>query len=288
MGGAFQVSREIFENEVWSDVVKFRIFFYILGNAVFSKEGVDKAGIRIERGQYLRSMRNLQDDLSYREGRGNALKKYPLTTIQRKIKSLEKEGRINTKSTEYGTLFTVVNYATYQGFEHYQNQSVEQQRNSDGTVMEQRRNNNKKVKKDKNVNKKDYTSKIKDLLPVFSSIENFNQLNKKYWDAIRETRKTGSVSKSVIYNNMTKWQKYDLTVIEYALKTHVESHKGKKEDYTIGIMRNTSKEEAAERLRSGVKPYKNNVVQIPSYGGESDGKSNEQHSNEFGNVKLYK
>jgi len=144
--GAFQVSRGIFENEIWTDVVKFRIFFYILGKAVFSKDGIKQAGIHIERGQYLRSLRNLQDDLSYKEGRGNAIKKYPLTTIQRKIKSLEKEGRITTKSTEYGTLFTVVNYALYQSLDNYKNKSMEQQWNSDGTAMEQQWNNNKNVK----------------------------------------------------------------------------------------------------------------------------------------------
>lgn len=98
---------------------------------------------------------------------------------------------------------------------------------------------------------KDYTSKIKDLLTVFSSIKNFNQLNKEYWDVIRETRKTGSVAKSVIYNNMVKWQKYDPVVIEYALKEHIAQHKGKKEEYTVGIMRNTSKEEAKKGLSEG-------------------------------------
>ncbi len=151
--GAFQVSRTIFENDVWTDVVKFRLFFYILGKATFSENGIKHAGIHLERGQYLRSLRSLQDDLAYREGRGNAEKKYPLTTIQRKIKSLEKEGRITTKSTEYGTLFTVVNYALYQGLGNYKNDSVEQQWNSDGTVTEQRWNNNKKEKKEKNDNK---------------------------------------------------------------------------------------------------------------------------------------
>ncbi|MBU9711098.1 hypothetical protein [Evansella tamaricis] len=146
MKGAFQISREIFENPIWNDPVKFRIFFYIIGNAVFSQEGIEHAGMHLKRGQFLRSLRNLQDDLSYKEGRGNALKKYPLTTIQRKLKSLEKEEKITMKCTEYGTLFTVVNYALYQSFDHYKNPSVEQIRNSDGTVMEQRWNNNKNVK----------------------------------------------------------------------------------------------------------------------------------------------
>lgn len=149
--GAFQISRTIFENDLWADVIKFRLFFYIVGKAVFSDNGIMHAGIHLERGQYLRSLRNLQDDLAYREGRGNAVKKYPLTTIQRKIKSLEKEERITTKSTEYGTLFTVVNYALYQGFDNYKNNSMEQQRYSDGTEMEQRWNNNKNVKNVKNV-----------------------------------------------------------------------------------------------------------------------------------------
>src|SRR5690625_2951375 len=87
-----------------------------------------QAGIRIERGQYLRSLRNLQDDLSYREGRGNAVKKIPLETLRRKIKSLEKEGRITIKSTEYGTLFTVVNYALYQSLDNYKKERSEERR----------------------------------------------------------------------------------------------------------------------------------------------------------------
>src|SRR5690625_2327679 len=90
---------------------------------------------------------------------------------------------------------------------------------------------------------KDHTAKIKDLLPVFSPINNFIELNKRYWDVIRETRKTGRIAESVIYNNMNKWTKYDLSVVEYALKSHIDSHAGKREEYTLGIMRNTKKED---------------------------------------------
>lgn len=162
MKGAFQISREIFDNEIWADAFKFRIFFYLLGNAVFSQEGIKQAGIHIERGQYLRSLRNLQDDLSYKEGRGNAVKKIPLETLRRKIKSLENEGRIKTKSTEYGTLFTVVNYAKYQGFDHYSKQSMSQQWDSDETAMSQQWDNNKNVKEcSKNEKEKNKRSKLK-------------------------------------------------------------------------------------------------------------------------------
>jgi hypothetical protein len=78
--GAFQTSREIFENPIWTDVVKFRIFFYIYGNAVFAKEGVTVADVHVGRGQYLRSYRNLQKDLAYTEKR--AVKQYSLHTIK--------------------------------------------------------------------------------------------------------------------------------------------------------------------------------------------------------------
>jgi hypothetical protein len=150
VNGAFQTSREIFESTIWTDVVKFRIFFYIYGNAVFAKEGTNVAGIHLNRGQYLRSYRNLQNDLAFKEKR--SYKIYPLTTLQRKINELVQEKRIEIQGTDYGTLFTVVNYDEYQGFERYEKSLVERNRNGTGTEPEQYRNNNKKDKKDKKDN----------------------------------------------------------------------------------------------------------------------------------------
>ncbi|MFB4471740.1 DNA replication protein DnaD [Oceanobacillus caeni] len=120
-----------------------------------------------------------------------------------------------------------------------------------GQYKEEEKEEEEYKEKDKD---KYYTAKIKDLLPVFSPITNFNKLNKKYWDVIRETRKTGNIAKSVIYNSMKKWEKYDPVVIEYALKTHIDAHQGKREEYTIGIMRKTTKEEALDRMN--VIPFK--------------------------------
>lgn len=152
MGGAFLTSREIFDNPIWQDVQKFRIFFYIYGNAVFAEEGVRIGDLTVNRGQFLRSYRNLAKDLEYIENR--AVKSYSVSTISRKVDNLVKENRLKVEDTEFGTLFTVVNYQQYQGFEQYKRGNLEQTRNSDGTEMEQRRNNNKKVIKDKKVNKK--------------------------------------------------------------------------------------------------------------------------------------
>lgn len=145
-----------------------------------------------------------------------------------------------------------------------------------------------KVKESKvNKTKEDYTSKIKDLLPDFSSITNFNELNKKYWDVIRETRKNGKVAKSVIYNAMDKWKKYDPIVIEYALKSHIDMHAGKKEEYTLGIMRNTKKEEAVDRMNR-ISAFKGNVVQMPKYEVTKDESRNGTDSKSSGNVQLFR
>ncbi len=284
--GAFQTSRSIFESDIWNDVTKFRLFFYIYGNAVFAKEGTTVAGMKLERGQYLRSYRNLRDDLEFVENR--SIKKYSLSVIKRKVDQLIKENRLKIEDTELGTLFTVVNYESYQGLDNYKNGNLERRKNADGTGMERSENNNKNGNKDKNdKNVKDYTSKIKDLLPVFSSITNFNELNKKYWDLIRETRKNGNVAKSVIYNNMYKWKKYDPVVIEYALKSHIDMHAGKKEEYTLGIMRNTKKEEAVDRMNR-ISGFKGNVVQMPKYEVTKDESRNGTDSKSSGNVRLFR
>jgi len=151
-GGAFQTSREIFDNPIWTDVVKFRIFFYVYGNAVFSKAGTTVAGVYLKRGQFLRSYRNLANDLAYVEKRHQ--KKYSLNTIRNKIEQLVKEKRIKIESTDYGTLFTVVNYDEYQGFERYSKRMSDTATDTPSdTVREhqviQQVNNNKNVKNDK-------------------------------------------------------------------------------------------------------------------------------------------
>ncbi|MBC1783140.1 hypothetical protein HCA14_12440 [Listeria welshimeri] len=151
MKGAFQMSREIFENDIWSDVIKFRLFFYIVGNAVFSENGVMKGGIQIGRGQYLRSFRNLREDLLYYDN--NAEKFYSLSTIKEKIDELVREERLEITTTKLGTLFTVRNYALYQDLNNYSGTSSERLPNSHRTATEQLPNNKKNVKKDKNDNK---------------------------------------------------------------------------------------------------------------------------------------
>ncbi|MCX67271.1 hypothetical protein DXP70_08165 [Listeria monocytogenes] len=159
MKGAFQMSREIFDNDIWTDIIKFRIFFFIVGNAVFSENGVTKGGIQVGRGQYLRSFRNLREDLVYYDN--NAEKLYSLNTIKTKIDELVTENRLQIKTTKLGTLFTVCNYALYQDLSNYKADSTERQKNSHRTATEQPQNNNKNVKNEKNDKKDNNTRRNK-------------------------------------------------------------------------------------------------------------------------------
>lgn len=116
--GVFQTDRAIFNNPIWKCPAKFRLFFLIYGNAVFLPEGVIKGNIYIGRGQFLRSYRNLAEDLEYFENR--SLKKYSISYIKKLIDELVKEKRLELEDTELGTLFTVLNYEQYQGFERFE------------------------------------------------------------------------------------------------------------------------------------------------------------------------
>lgn len=151
MSGDFQTSRELFDHPIWKNIVEFRLFFLIYGKAIFSEDGYWAASdLKLERGQWLRSTRKIQEDLSYIENR--QIKTYSTSVINRCIKKLEREQRICTKTHELGTVFTVLNYDMYQGFNHFNKKNLEhnleQHQNSVGTVEEQYQNNNKKEKKE--------------------------------------------------------------------------------------------------------------------------------------------
>lgn len=148
MSGAFQTSREIFDNPIWKNIVDFRLFFLVYGQAVFSTEGVRLADdLVLQRGQWCRSLRKIQEDLTYVENR--QIKTYSLSVLNRCIKRAVDSQRLCTRTHELGTVFTVVNYELYQGFGAYKKnnleQDLEQSGNSEGTVGEQSGNNNKNV-----------------------------------------------------------------------------------------------------------------------------------------------
>ncbi|WLV24215.1 hypothetical protein QR721_11295 [Aciduricibacillus chroicocephali] len=107
----FKMSRHIFESDLWHDVSTFRLFMLLIGKATH-QDGTRTAGIRLQKGQYVRSYEKLAEDLAYKVGRGH--KAYSKQTIYTCVQKLVKAKRISIKEVSHGTLFTVLNYEKYQ------------------------------------------------------------------------------------------------------------------------------------------------------------------------------
>lgn len=114
MQGWIKLHRKVLDNEIWQDVTAFRLFTLLLLKASH-KDGIKTRGIEINRGQYLRSYSKLAEDLEYTEGRG--VKKVSKSTIERKIKKLVGLDMVAVSETLSGTLFTILKYDDYQGFD---------------------------------------------------------------------------------------------------------------------------------------------------------------------------
>lgn len=69
-----------------------------------------------------------------------------------------------------------------------------------------------------------------------------------YFDTIRMTRQTCTISAKVLAKFIERISKYSVNQIHYALWTHLEKHDDKKEQYTLGILRNTDEPEARRGL----------------------------------------
>jgi len=240
----FQEKRKFSRFEAWVDLL-------MMANHKDNKFLLGNELIEVNRGQLVTSELKLME--RWRWGKSK---------LRDFLKLLEEDGMIVRKSDRKKTVITICNYNEYQDYDSENRPQTDHEQTNNGLLSDTNKND-KNVKNEKNNN---YTSKIKDLLTLYSEqIPDFVELNKQYWDVIRETRKSGKIAESVIYNTMKKWQKYHPSVIRYALKTHIEMHAGKREEYTLGIMRNTSKEEAEDRLN------RKNVVNFNRYKKASGG-----------------
>ncbi|GAA0454175.1 hypothetical protein [Alkalibacillus silvisoli] len=122
MTGWVKLERNLLEEEVWTDLLAFRLYTFLLLKASH-QEQFKYGGIVLKRGQYIRSYSKLQEDLRYKAGRGTTL--VSKSTINRTIKRLVKLELISVEHTIEGTLFTVLNYPT----EKYSTQPKHNQQN---------------------------------------------------------------------------------------------------------------------------------------------------------------
>lgn len=68
----------------------------------------------------------------------------------------------------------------------------------------------------------------------------------EYWDMVRHTRKTGSISDGIKNLELKYWDSFDKDVVIDALVIHIDRYQDKKENYTRGIIRNLAAERVAD------------------------------------------
>lgn len=143
MEGWIKIHRKIFANGIWKKPTDFRLFFFLLVNAVFVEVRYDD--IVVGRGQYLRSYRQLREDLSYIQN--NRIIKPSLSVIKRSVEHLVNLQMIALTDTRLGTLFTILNYEKYQTEDNFLEDSEKGLGTGLGTDLEHPENNNKNDKK---------------------------------------------------------------------------------------------------------------------------------------------
>ena len=277
MHGWVKIHRDIFDSDLWHDVTTFRLFLWLIGKAAH-RDGVVVSGIELKRGQYLRSYRKLAEDLAYKEGRGT--KTYSLKTIKKCVDKLIRDGRVNVQETEQGTLFTIVDYAKYQGFSDNENETVNTINSEVETNGKRTGNNNKNA----NNAKKYISSSSITHDPNFEEVMNFYQSNLQV--GITETP----------YNLEQLIQLYDefgKDLLLAAMKLSAEQEK-KGIAFMKGILNNwrsagvKTLEDARKyemEFREGLKRKKR--LNIVSLKGGHDARRYEDSVGDYG-IKLYK
>ncbi|GIO25359.1 hypothetical protein J11TS1_39400 [Oceanobacillus sp. J11TS1] len=281
----FKVHREIFDSDIWNDVTTFRLFMYLMGKASH-QDGVKIAGVELKRGQYLRSYRKLAADLAYKEGRGT--REYSLRTIKKAIDKLVNAERVNVKETEQGTLFTILNYSKYQGSDSNEKESVNTLNSELNTNGKRTVNNNKNAKNARINKNKDIRSKLKFETHHLQLAE---LLFKKIKENNPNAKKPNLESWADTFRKIMEIDKKPGKEIQDLILWSQQHHFWYKNILSADKLRKQFDRLQLEMKDDRNKPYKNNVIQIPNYGGEDDGKGsegNENPSGAFGNVKLYK
>ncbi|MFD9627712.1 DUF4373 domain-containing protein [Peribacillus muralis] len=116
-----------------------------------------------------------------------------------------------------------------------------------------------KESKVKESNKDNIPEQIKNLRLRYSDHQ--LKIMDDYLEMIRHTRVSAKISPSVILGMYQEWDKHPMICVEYGLKTHTENpaYHSKKENYTNGIIRNTTAEEAANKLCKTFSPLNSNA-----------------------------
>jgi hypothetical protein len=259
-GGYIIISRTIVESNIWNKPPLYiKVWLYLLTKAQH------KPYKNLKRGQLYTSIPEIIEAVSWRVG---FRKEKPtkdqifqiINWLRKPNETVDEAGMkastITTTKATQGMLINIDNYCFYQESKNYESNLDGTDENGMRATSGQQESNNtnkndKNVKNDEEINKK-IIPEIKEFRSEYP--KEIKILIDHYWNIIRRTRKTNQISYSVIHKTMKQWQKFNLAVVKYALTKHIEAYDDGEHDekYTLGIMRNTTPEQAADLLIKNV------------------------------------
>src|SRR5690554_3740915 len=228
----YEEKRAFSKFEAWIDML-------LMANHKENKVVLGNELITVERGQFITSIRKLGE----RWGWSN-------TKVTNFLEILKRDEMITYKKDTKKTVITIVNYGIYHDSENTKTTRERHDKDTKAT-REHTNKNEKNVKNDK------------EDINTFTQIENLRQRYSEkqrkalddYFEMLRHTRVSAKISESVILKTYQEFDKYPPICVEYAVRTHTDNpqHHSKKENYTIGIARNTTSEEAYRKLNQNTK-----------------------------------
>jgi hypothetical protein len=253
MQGWFRVYRDLFEKPIWLDSTPEQktILITLISMANHQEKQWEWKGemFQVKPGQFITSL----DSIVKKAGIGISVR-----NVRTALKRFENYGFLTNQSTNKNRLITLLNWGFYQGNDDEVTSKVTGNRQaSDKQVTTNKNVKNEKMKR----NKDNIRLEIDNFRLRYS--ENQLKIIDDYLEMIRHTRVSAKLSDSVILKMYKDWDKHPQICVEYGLKTHVENpaYHSKKENYTMGIIRNTPADEAAKKLggvSEGIK--KNNQI----------------------------
>ncbi|MGV3465550.1 MAG: hypothetical protein ACO1OT_09690 [Heyndrickxia sp.] len=253
-GGYILISRKLIESEIWDKPPLYiKVWIYLLTKAQH------KHYKGLKRGQLYISIPEIIEGCSWRKGyrkeKPTKDQVFQIIDWLRKPHGEVNEGdsgatMITTTRATQGMVITIDNYDFYQDSKNYESNNESNNGKVTRATIPKRQPDNIKqeCKNDKNEQEEKIIAEIKDLRQQYSS--DIQSLIDRYWNMIKKTRKSGQIKYSVILKTMKQWIKYPSGVIEYSLHKHITSYDDGDHDekYTLGIMRNTTPEQASDLL----------------------------------------
>ena len=118
--GFILLSRDLLDKSIFAEPDMLKLWIFILLRTNFGKKSYEYSGVKVGRGQFLRSYRAIARDCAYAL-RGKKVQWSP-GKVERMIKTLVRDGRIRIIShgqLNVGTLIEVINYDKWQSIASY-------------------------------------------------------------------------------------------------------------------------------------------------------------------------